>query len=585
MKNLLRALKYFRAELPRLILVFLLLLMSVGLNALKPWPLAVIVDSVIGHKSLPTWLERWHFATSATLLTFLAAVILVLHVGQGALAALQNYLSIQVGLCGLTRVRQELFGKLQRLSMRYHQRMNSGDLIYRASWDTYAFQTLFQQGLITFVTAFVSLLVMVFIMAQLNVRLTVIAILLVPLVMFTIQIFGRKMSERSGAAQQADSKVTSLVQQNIASVTLIQSFTREDKQRAAFEAQTIEAQQKRIQQHGAELVYWFGIAAVFGLGAAAITWIGSNEVLAGRLTVGELLVFVAYLAQLYEPLNQLSHVGATVSNAKAGTKRIFEILDAVEEVKNRPDAKRLIKTSAHIEFQEVSFSYTPGQQVLQKISLSLSPGESVALIGPSGSGKTTLLNLISRFFDPDQGLVKLDGIDLRDFNLQDLRRQVGVVFQQPVILPGTIAENIGFGKPEATRSEIEAAAKAANCHDFIQKFQKGYDTVVGDGAARLSIGEQQRINLARAFLKDAPILLLDEPTSALDADNERLVLDSLRELVRGRTTLIVAHRLATIRQVDKIAVLDSGKLIEIGAPDELISKPGYYSRLSVINAQ
>lgn len=575
MKNARRALKYFRADAPRVSAVFLLMLGSIALNVLKPWPLAVILDSVLATPVTPDSDPRPLF------LIAWSVTILVIYVGQGGFSALQNYLSIQIGLRGLTRVRNELFAKLQQLSLRFHHGSNSGDLIYRASWDTYAFQTLFQQGLVTFTTALLSLIVMTFIMVKLNLHLTIVALCLAPLLVVAIKFFSKRMSERTTAAQQADSKVTSFVQQSIAAMQLIQSYTRERHGKTEFEMRTVHAEQKRMAQHASELLYGFEVTVIFAIGTAVMTWLGANEVSKGNLSIGQLIVFLAYLAQLYEPLNQLSHVGATVAGASAGTKRVFEILDALEEVKDSPNARALQKFTAHssrVTFENVSFGYEKGRDILREVSFALEPGESVALIGPSGAGKTTLLNLLPRFFDPTSGAIKLDGVDLRELKLKDLRSNIALVLQQPVVLPGTIAENIAYGKCEASLVEIEAAARAANAHEFIEALPKKYQTVVGDGAARLSIGEQQRINLARAFLKDAPILLLDEPTSALDADNERLVLEGLQKLMKGRTTLVVAHRLRTIRNVDRILVLENGKISQSGTAEELARYGGYFAR-------
>ena len=389
------------------------------------------------------------------------------------------------------------------------------------------------------------------------------------------------MSRRATAAQQADSKVTSLVQQSIASMQLIQSYTREDFEKKRFDEKVSVAEKFRISQHGFELLYWFSLAILFGLGATMITWLGVKEVLAGRLTVGELLIFIAYLAQLYEPLNQLSHVGAPVSGAGAGTRRVFEILDSPEEVGDKgnrlPAQNRAVL--GNIEFKNVSFGYEPGREILKGINFAVRKGERVAIVGPSGAGKTTVLNLLPRFFDPASGSIELDGVDLREFGLKELRSQIGLVLQQPIILPATIAENISYGKPGATLSEIQAAARMANADSFIEVMPRKYETIIGEGAARLSIGEQQRINLARAFLKDAPILLLDEPTSALDAESESLVLSGIEKLTQGRTTLIVAHRLSMVLHADRILVLDGGKIVEFGTHEELLRRSGYYSRV------
>ncbi len=618
-RQLLRALGYFRPDAGRVGLTLGLLLLSIGLNLLKPWPLAILVDSVLGSKPYPAWLpSTMHDWSAPALITALVGLALGLHLVHAAACAGHVYLSINVGLRGLRRVRDDVIGWLQRLSLRYHHGTEAGDIIFRAGTDTCAFQTLFLQGLLIFVSATGTLLFMAVAMARLNLQLTAVALVAVPVLILSIKVFGRAMRMRGTAAQQAEGKVYSLIHQGITALPLIQSHAREHHEHERFTAQTEAARQYKMAQQGLEVVYWGSISVILSACTLGVTWVGARQVLSSSLTVGELLVFLAYVAQLFEPLHQLSQMGATLSSARASTRRVFEILDTPEEVKSRADARPLVPgrdadgadempTSAehmfaehsfhadggapagrsrrplpvygNVTYDDVSFSYDSTRPVLQHVSFKLLTGTSAAIIGPSGAGKTTLLNLLPRFFDPMGGAVQLEGVDLRDLRLEDLRAQFALVLQEPIILPTTVAENISYGKPNATMAEIEAAAHAARADVMIEKLPQQYQTVVGDGGARLSVGEKQRINLARAFLKDAPILLMDEPTSALDVESEAQVVASLFALMRGRTTLMVAHRLTTIRRVDKVLVVDGGRLTEMGSPDDLLAQQGYYARV------
>jgi ATP-binding cassette, subfamily B, bacterial len=578
MKDLFRALKYFRPEAARVAGVFGLMLVNVGLNVLKPWPVAVLIDSVLGQKPWPGQRQPIAEGAKPMLVVWLSVAIFVLYFAQGAFSAAQNYYSIQASLRGLTRLRQELFARLLRLSLRFHQGASAGDLIYRASWDTYSVQTLFQQGLMTFATASLSLLVMACVMVRLNGPLTMVALALAPLLVIGIRSFGRVVRERTTRAQQADSRVTALVQQAIAALPLTQSYTREEFEAGRFRAEADEAQTRRLAQHGSELGYGFVVAVIFGFGTAVTTWLGARQVLVASLTVGELFVFLSYLVLLYEPLSQLSYLGATVAGALAGARRVFEILDTPDEVA-APSPAVKAPSAGGIMLRGVSFAYAAEREVLRELSFSLPNGETAAVVGPSGAGKTTLSLLLPRFFDPARGRVELGGMDVRQWDLTELRRHIGLVLQEPIILPATVAENIGYGKPGASTQDIAAAARAANALEFIEKLPEKFQTRIGEGAARLSAGERQRINLARAFLKDAPIILLDEPTSALDAESEELIAQSLRALLRGRTALIVAHRPATIAGCQRVLVLEEGRLTESGTPAELRAKGGYFARV------
>lgn len=574
-------LQYFKPDTPRIIFAVLLLLLGIAANVLKPWPVALIIDSVLGSKPLPSWLDSSVGAwPKPSLLALFASFVFVFHLTQGLFAAGQNYLSIRAGLKGLALLRTQLFDWMQRLSLSFYQRMNQGDLIYRATWDTYSIQTLFQQGIFKFLNSFFSLVLMLAVMWQLNKRLTLLMLAIFPPIFATMYFFGKGMNRRSLAAHQADSRVTSLVQQNIAALPLVQSYTQEKREQSRFGEQVQAALGRRTSQHGFEVIYWLVIALLFGTGTAALTWWGGREILQGKLTLGELIIFLSYLAQLYEPLNQLTNVGATVADAGAGVDRIFEILDTPDEISARTGTRVVSKVNGDIEFRNITFGYTPENPVLDSINLQIREGETIGIIGPSGAGKTTLLNLLPRFYDPQRGEVLIDGTDIREFHLRSLREQIAFVFQEPLLLPATIAENISYGRPKATMEEVREAARLANADSFINRLPQKFDTIVGEGAARLSLGEKQRLNIARAFLKNAPILLLDEPTSALDAESEAEVVDSLIRLLQYRTTLLVAHRLTTIQQVSRIVVVEHGRIVETGTARELLDRDGYYARIT-----
>ncbi len=572
---LLQILRFYREDWWRVLVAVALLGVTTTAAVLKPWPTAWIVDLLFQRSTDPTTTEE----RFRTVLGF-AGLAFGLHVLHALANSALQAVVISTGLRGLTRVRQAVFDRLLGLSLRRLHGSQAGDLIYRATWDTYSVQTLFNQGVFTVLTATAGIVTMTVVMWQVNGRLTLVSLATVPVLVGVIRLLGPRLARAAGKAQDADAGIASSVQQLVANLQLVQVFTRERRESEAFAGRAGEAFLARWRQHRIEVLYLALVAVVLGLGTAAILAAGAREVLAERLSPGRLLVFLAYLTQLYEPLNQLSHVGGTVSNARAGAGRVLELLRPDPETAGAgrampPEAEG----GAGLEFRGVGFGYESGRRVLDGLDLRIPAGETVALIGPSGAGKTTLLQMIPRFLDPDLGEVLWDGVPLRDLDRAQLRRRIALVLQEPLLLPATIAENIGFAREGATRPEIEAAARSASAHEFILRLPQGYDTVVGDGAARLSTGEKQRINLARAFLKDAPVLLLDEPTSALDRESEAAVVAALRRLAVGRTTLIVAHRLETIRHADRVVVLREGKVVEQGSPERLLAGEGYFSRL------
>ncbi len=558
------------------------MVVGVGMVLLKPWPIAIVVDSLLGEEPLPVWLSNSISAPNDRefILILLVALTFVIHFVIAILTATYNRMAIGIGLSGLQRVRCRVFDRLQSLSLRFYLGQQQGDLIQRAAWDTYAFQTVFQQGMITLVNASLTMLLMLAVMLSLNPTLTMVSLATIPLLLFAIRVFGKQMSRRSALAQEADSKIASAVQQNISAVEVIRSYTREKLETDRFLASTKESRDQRCSQHSWEIGYLASLGIIFGGGIAAILWIGSRQVIAEAATVGELIIFLTYLTQFYEPLNQLSNVGSTISTATAGVNRVYGLLDSERDAVPPASAEPgSFAAKGAIEFEQLTFGYASGKPVVQELELKISPGEMIAVVGPSGAGKSTLLNLIIRFFEPESGRVSLDGMAASDIHLDDLRKQIAYVPQKPILLPGTIAENIALGRPGASHFDIEEAARAARAHEFIQNLPSGYNTPVGEGAHGLSVGECQRICLARAFLKDAPILLLDEPTSALDAENESQVIESLVVLSQGKTTLLVTHHPTFLSKVDRIIVMERGKISSDGTPQAVAIRSEFFGRM------
>jgi ATP-binding cassette subfamily B protein/subfamily B ATP-binding cassette protein MsbA len=550
MKWLIPTLRIYRPYVARCAAALGLVGLTTAAAVIKPWPLAWILDALSGRSGETDSVPRWTLA-------LLGAYLL-----HGLLGAAQQSLVITLGLRGLQRIRHQVFERLMRLSPREVQGNAAGDWIYRATWDTYAFQTLFTHGIFTGLTAGAGVIAMTVVMARIHLPLTAVALATVPPLLIVMRIFGPQLQRAAAQAQTADAGIAAAVQQGVANLSLIQAFTRESTLTAAFDQQATEAFRARRHQHRSEVIYLAAVAAILSAGTAGMVALGSREVSGGHLTLGQLVVFLAYLAQLYEPLNQLSHLGGTISTAQASAQRVLEWLNTPDHSANGTTPTPRPAHGVDLEFSGVGFAYEPGRPVLKGLHLSLKPGEIVAIVGASGSGKTTLLQLIPRFLEPAAGQVRWCGLDLKSLDRQSLRQQVSWVLQEPLLLPTTVAENIGFGRDGATRAEIEAAAQAAQAHEFILRLPQGYDTRVGDGAARLSVGEKQRIHLARAFLKDAPVLLLDEPTSALDGESELAVMAAVQRLTHGRTTLMVAHRPETLHIAHRIVRLEGGALIE-----------------------
>jgi ATP-binding cassette subfamily B protein len=549
---------------------------------LQPWPLKLVVDAVLGSQPpLPVLAALSRPAR----LGVLAAAVVVLQLIVGTLTMLGSNLVIGAALRMVFRLRCALFEHLQRLSLAFHDATRVGDSLYRVAWDTYAVQTLLNNAIVPATTAALTLAGIAVVMGMLDWRVTVAALAVaVPLVAL-IRRLDRPMTRHSMRVHERESDVSSRVQETLTAIRAVQAFTREQLERERFERQAAESLHASVRltrlQTGSQMV----VSLLMAAGTAAVIWLAGLRALRGALTPGDVVLLAAYVVMLYKPLETLAYTAVAVQGAVAGARRVLTLLDVQPEVVDAPGAVALPgRAWGRLVFERVSFAYRPGEPALREVSLDLRPGETVAIVGASGAGKTTLASLVIRFYDPQGGRITLDGYDLRTLTLRSLRENVALVLQDPILFGGSVRENIAYGRPDASAEDVENAARAANAHEFITALPQGYDTPVGERGATLSGGQRQRLAIARAFVKDAPVLILDEPTSALDADSERAVLDALARLMKGRTTLIIAHRLSTIRSAHRIVVLGDGAVVEDGTHDELLARGAAYARLHGLQA-
>jgi ATP-binding cassette, subfamily B, bacterial len=571
-----------RGEGARVAAGLALLVGATAAALLQPWPLKLVVDAVLGSEPPLPVLS----AMSKTMrLGALAAAVIALQLIVGALTMLGSNLVIGAALRMVFRLRCALFEHLQRLSLTFHDATRVGDSLYRVAWDTYAVQTLLNNAIVPATTAALTLAGIAVVMGMLDWRVTVAALAVaVPLVVL-IRRLDRPMTRHSMRVHERESDVSSRVQETLTAIRAVQAFTREPLERERFERQAAESLHASVRltrlQTGSQMV----VSLLMAAGTAAVIWLAGLRALRGALTPGDVVLLAAYVVMLYKPLETLAYTAVAVQGAVAGARRVLALLDVRPEVVDAPDAVALPgRAWGRLVFERVSFAYRTGEPALREVSLDLRPGETVAIVGASGAGKTTLASLVIRFYDPQAGRITLDGYDLRALTLRSLRENVALVLQDPIVFGGSIRENIAYGRPEASLEDVENAARAANAHEFITALPLGYDTPVGERGATLSGGQRQRLAIARAFVKDAPVLILDEPTSALDADNERAVLDALARLMKGRTTLIIAHRLSTIRGAHRIVVLQDGAVAEEGTHDELLARGAAYARLHGLQA-
>ncbi|MDE2166446.1 MAG: ABC transporter ATP-binding protein [Alphaproteobacteria bacterium] len=548
----------------------------VGFNLLKPWPLQLVIDDVLGGKRVT--LEPLAGLSTATLLIVACIGLVVVNLGAGLIEFAHNRTTIAVGQNMVNDLRGALYAQLQRLSLAFHNRQRVGDLMHRITADAFAVQTMLMNGMLPILSAMILLAGMLAVLFPLDARLTLVSLLVVPALFALIGAFNRKIGDVATEVRERETLVYSLVQWAMQSIKIVQAFTQEEGEYRRFMGASEASLGATLRLYGWQTLYSAAVNGLVAAGTAGVVYVGARSVLAGELTLGQLVVFISYLAQLYAPVNQLTQSWGLIAGAHVGAARCFEILEVEADLVDGTHAFPLAGAKGDVEWRGVSFGYHRELPVLHQIDLRVAAGTKVAIVGPSGAGKSTLLSLLPRFFDPATGSVLVDGVDLREYTLKSLRRQIAMVLQPPLIFPMSVRANIAYGRPEATDAEVEEAARLARVHDVIARLPQGYDTVLGD-TAMLSEGEKQRLTIARAILRDSPILVLDEPTSALDVETEALVMAGLERLTRGRTTFIIAHRLSTVRTADHIVVLKNGVIAEEGSFATLIAKSGTFAEL------
>ena len=563
-----------------LVWVVVLTFLAAMMGLAEPWPLAVILNNVL-HDNNPTGFVEavygpnptiWVVLVSMLLLRFMTVVI------GNAFTVMNHYLGARTEQNMILDLRSDLFRHVQRLSLTFHDHKQTGALMSQINLQAAAIGNIVMV-IPPIMEATVTLGGMLVIASLVDWELALLSLVVVPLLYWSFGVYGRRIVPRIQEVQRLEWRSLSIVHEAMAMMRVIVSFGREDYEHQRFREQGQTAVDERVKLTVSQSLYTLGVQTATAAGASLVLGFGAWHVMQGKLSIGELIVLLTYIVSVYQPLEQVSGTIGTVHEQLVQFNASLKILDTEPEVKEKPDAVDLGRARGRVAAQGVSFTYPSREETLADISFRAEPGERVAIVGHTGAGKSTLMSLLIRFYDPKAGSISIDGVDIRDLQLDCLRAQISVVLQDPLLFSGTIADNIRYGKLDATDEEIQAAARAANAHDFVSALPKGYDTVLGERGAQISGGERQRISVARAFLKDAPILILDEPTSSIDSRTEGVILDALDDLMDGRTSFMIAHRLSTVRHADQILVLDKGRIVERGTHEQLVAHAGVYHQL------
>ena len=551
-------------------------------DLLEPWPLKVVFDYVFGSKHMPDWLATIVSFIGTDKLSILnfAAVAVILIAIFGAIASYaEKYLTTSVGQWVMHDLRRVLYSHIQKLSLAYHDQKRTGDLISRVTSDIDAVQSLISNVLLGMLVNALTLVGMLCVMLYLNWQFTLIAMVVAPGLFWVVYHYTRRIKQASRAVRRKEGEVVSVLEEVLTSIRVVKAFAREDYEQERFEKESLESVERALAARGLKAKLAPLVEVIVACGTCLVLWWGARLVMTGALTSGDLLIFLLYLGKMYKPMRELSKMTDTISKAQVGWERIREVLENETQVRDLPNARPAPRLKGEIEFDRVNFAYDSSQPVLENLSLKIKPGQLAALVGPTGAGKTTIVSLLPRFYDVTSGEIRIDGADIRSYKIKSLREQISFVLQETTLFRAPIWQNIAYGKPEATQDEIIRAAQLANAEEFIVKMPEGYDTMVGERGVTLSGGQRQRVTIARAIIRNAPILVLDEPSAGLDAESEKLVFDALENLMKGRTSIVIAHRLATVSRADVIFVIDGGRVVEQGTHAELLERGGLYSRL------
>ena len=552
-------------------------------NLLQPWPLKIVLDDVLhsksGHAQVMQWVHKYLGADKMATLEFACIAVLLIALLDAVCTYGEKYLTTSVGQWVTHDLRRTIYSHIQRLSLAYHDNKRTGDLISRVTDDVENIQSFITQGLLGIVVNMVTLVGMIGVMFYLNWRFTLIALSVAPPLFVVVYTYTRKIKKAAREVRKKEGDVTSVVEEVLSSIRVVKAFAREDYEVRRLETESLEQVETALHARSLKAKLTPIVDVIVAVGTALVLWYGAKLVLGGALSAGSMVVFILYLSKMYKPMQELSKMTDTYSKAAVGYERLQEVLATNEEVKDSPRAMAAPRLRGEIEFDQVSFCYTPDVPILKDVSLRVEAGQVAAFVGPTGAGKTSIISLIPRFYDPTSGVVSIDGIDVRRFRQKSLRQQISFVLQETMLFRAPVWQNIAYGKPDATRPEIVRAAELANASEFIEKLADGYDTVLGERGMTLSGGQRQRIAIARAVIRNTPILLLDEPSSGLDAASETLVFEALDRLMKDKTSIVIAHRLSTIRRADIIFVIDDGRLAESGNHDQLMRNRGLYAEL------